>query len=152
MEKPSLYDQTTREQAFERINALSAEAKPAWGAMTAAQMMAHVTATFDVINGEKKLEGTPLIARLFKGAIKNAVLNDKPFPKSSRTHPQYIVNDERDFEQEKGRLIGALERFAAIDEKEAAAVEHPILGTLGREERSWSMYKHLDHHLQQFGV
>ncbi len=152
MEKPSLYDQKTREEILERIDALSPERSPVWGSMNPAQMMAHVTETFDVVNGEKELKGTPLVARLFKGVIKKMVLNDKPFPKGTRTHPQYLMKDEHEFEVEKGRLVEALERFAAMDETKALAVEHPMLGTLSRDERSWSMYKHLDHHLQQFGV
>ena len=116
--------------------------------MSAAQMLAHCAEIIEVANG-KPLENTPLMARLFKGMIRKMVVGDEPYPKNTRTHPQYKQTAERDFETEKTRILGALSQFK---EGEGVPREHPLFGAMRVEERGWSMYKHLDHHLTQFGV
>ena len=152
MPRTSLYNEATNQQVIERINALTPELQAKWGKMDAAQMLAHCADALEVMAGEKELGKTPFIARLLKGVIRKAVIGDKPFSKNSPTHPQYVQTEPRDLERERKRLISVINRFVAEEESVAAAREHPAFGILTREERGWSMYKHLDHHLEQFGV
>lgn len=119
--------------------------------MTAAQMLAHCAEIQDVSNG-KELRGTPFVVKLFKGMIRNMVVNEKPFPKNTKTHPQYRQTSDRDFEEEKRRLLEALDKFVNADVAQSERFEHPLFGSMTAEEKGWSMYKHLDHHLRQFGV
>jgi hypothetical protein len=149
MEMKSLYDQQVYNRVLERIEKITPETTPAWGRMNAAQMMAHCTEIIEVSDG-KPLENTPFIARLFKGYIKKMVVGPKPFPKNTKTHPQYVqTGSKKDFENEKQRLLNAL---ASMKEKEGEKTEHVLFGVLTPEEKGWSQYKHLDHHLTQFGV
>lgn len=54
-----------------------------------------------------------------------------------------------DFEKEKGPLIGMINAF----NKETMSKEpHPFFGKLTNEQWSKGLWKHTDHHLQQFGV
>ncbi|MGE3801428.1 MAG: DinB family protein [Candidatus Kapaibacterium sp.] len=152
MTKKSLYSPEVYQEVLSRIEQLTKEAQPQWGKMSVGQMLAHCSAAQEVTNGTKKLEGTPFIVKLFKGMIRNIVVNDKPYKQSLQTHPQYKQTSERDFEAERERLLESLKTFVEMDESKAAQMEHPILGRMTREERGWSMYKHLNHHLQQFGV
>ena len=115
-------------------------------------MLAHCAEAQEVANGTKKLEGAPFVAKLFKGFIRKTVVNEKPYPKGTKTHPQYLQSTERDFQREKEYLLSALKMFVKMDEAKVARVEHLLFGRMTREERGWGMYKHLDHHLKQFGV
>ncbi len=144
----SLYDHEVYNEILERINKLTPETVPQWGKMNSAQMMAHCAEVMDVANG-KPLEGTPFIVKLFKGYIKKMVVGPKPYPRNTKTHPQYIQAGAIDFEQGKQRLLDAL---ANMKEKEGVEIKHELFGVLTPEEKGWSQYKHLDHHLQQFGV
>ena len=148
MEQISLYHQQTFDQTLERINKLTPDTKPQWGKMDVAQMMAHCAEILDVSNG-KPLQNTPWVARLFKGYIKKMVIGPKPYPKNTKTHPQYLQTTPKDFEDEKRHLLKALDK---LKEMEGQAIEHTLFGVLNKEEKGWAMYKHLDHHLVQFGV
>ena len=148
MEQKSLYHQQVFDETLRRIESITPETKPQWGKMDAAQMFAHCAEIVDVANG-KPLVGTPLIARLFKGYIKKMVVGPKPYPKSTKTHPQYLQTESKKFEQEKQHLLNALHKMREL---EGEKVKHAMFGVLTTEEKGWSMYKHLDHHLQQFGV
>ncbi len=149
--KKSLYSPNVYQGCLSRIDRLMQESKPQWGSMSAAQMFAHCTEILEVTNG-KELKDTPFIVKLFKGMIRNMVVNEKPYPKNSKTHPQYRQATEKDFEVEKQRLLDALAKFVNMDKEKAENIKHPIFGKMSEEEKGWSMYKHLDHHLSQFGV
>jgi len=61
------------------------------------------------------------------------------------------VTDARDFEREKERLRGLVDRFCEGGPAGAARQTHSFLGRISGEEWGVMMYKHLDHHLRQFG-
>lgn len=149
--KISLYSPEVYRKCLARIAKLTPESKPKWGKMSVAQMLAHCAEIQDVSNG-KLLENTRFIARLFKGMIRKMVLSNKPYPKSMKTHPQYEQTSSRDFHAEKQHLLKALEGFVNADMEKVAEVEHTFLGKMTLEEKGWANYKHLDHHLIQFGV
>ncbi|MFT5234288.1 MAG: hypothetical protein ACI9UK_001735 [Candidatus Krumholzibacteriia bacterium] len=138
------------EAAFWRIETLRHDNPALWGKMNVAQMLAHCSEVQEVFNG-KELKNTPWFLKLMGGYIRKMVFNDKPFPHSTRTHSQYIVDDERDFESEKLRLVAALNSL-----KNGAPhpdnARHPLFGEMSQQEKTVASFKHLDHHLQQFGV
>ena len=145
----SLYNSEDYRAFLSRIDQLSAESEPKWGSMATAQMLAHCAEILEVSNG-KELKNTPFIARLFKGMIRKMVVNEKPYKKSTQTHPQYRQTEERDFETEKARLMAALESFVGTES--SPGHPHPLFGTMTHHEKGWSAYKHPNHHLTQFGV
>jgi hypothetical protein len=146
----NLADAATAAAFKDRIGRLEPDIRPQWGEMTAAQMMAHCTEIFDVACG-KPLEGTPWYVNLFKGMIRKMVVNDKPYPRSTRTHPQYRQTEDREFEAERVRILAAMDRFTqACQTREY--LEHPLFGPMTVEEAGRAMAKHLDHHLEQFGI
>lgn len=148
MEKKSIYDQQVFDSTLERIERLTPETSPQWGKMDAAQMMSHNTEILNVFNG-KPLLNTPFIAKLFKGMIRKMVVGEKPYPKNSKTHPQYLQTSAKDFDAEKQNLLNVLHKTR---EMEGEKTEHALFGVLNTDEKGWSLYKHLDHHLTQFGV
>jgi mRNA-degrading endonuclease YafQ of YafQ-DinJ toxin-antitoxin module len=146
-----LYDEDNYAKVIQRIASLSSDSTPEWGSMSSAQMMAHCAEILEVMNG-KPLQNTPFFIRIIKGVIRKLVVDNNPYPKNSKTHPQYKQTEEKDFLTEKKRLLNVMDEFVNESPEAANKREHPLFGPMTREERGWSMYKHLDHHLRQFGV
>ncbi|MFW6083804.1 MAG: DUF1569 domain-containing protein, partial [Gemmatimonadota bacterium] len=146
--KIDLNDSDVHEECVRRIEALGPDAAPEWGEMNVAQMLAHCVEVQKVMN-DGPLEGTPWYLRLAAPLVKRLVLSGGAFPKNVATHPQYDVGPDRDFETEKRRLLDTL---AAFRDRGRAGIDHPIFGRMTPEETGWVAYKHLDHHLRQFGV
>lgn len=133
-----------------RIESLTSDTAPLWGKMSAAQMMAHCAEVLEVAGG-REIQGTPWFIKLLKPLVRKMVLGTKSFPRNTRTHPQYLQVNEKDFTGEKARLIGSMKAFGeACSGKEM--LSHPFFGDMTVDEAGWAMYKHLDHHLGQFGV
>lgn len=151
MDQLSLYDSDTYEHVLQRIDALSHDSQPGWGTMTAAQMLSHCAEILEVSNG-KALQNSPWFVRLFKGVIRKQVVGPKPYPRSSATHPQYVISDPRDFSAEQKRLLEALDAMKVEGPDGASKTVHALFGRMTADEKGWAMYKHLDHHLSQFGV
>jgi hypothetical protein len=60
-----------------------------------------------------------------------------------------MTGNTKDFEKEKESLVNLINNFT---EKNLTVGRHPVFGKLTKENWSKAMWKHLDHHLQQFGV
>lgn len=148
MERRDLYDADAHRDIVERIERLTPDARPQWGRMTAAQMLAHCAEVQEVQMG-KELKGSPWYVKLLGPLFKGMLINERPYPRNLRTHPQYLVTDSREFEPEKARLLAALQRMQA---RGPEPFRHPIFGKMTPGERGWACYKHLDHHLTQFDV
>lgn len=147
--RKNLYDDATYEECRARIGHLRADSEPLWGTMSAAQMLAHCAEVQEVSNG-KPLVGTPWFIKLFAPLVRRAVVGDRPYARGIKTHPQYRQTTEGNFEAEMGRLLDSLQAFA--ENRGRAAVPHPLFGEMHEAEKGWASYKHLDHHLEQFGV
>jgi hypothetical protein len=151
MERQDFYDDSTYENLLSRIGRLTAETGAEWGKMTAAQMCSHCAEVAEVANG-KALVNTPWYVRLMGGLIKKMVMSEKPYPRSSKTHPQFEIETALDFEEQKTRLLEVLQAMHSAGRARVEEVRHPIFGQLTADEQGWATYKHLDHHLKQFGV
>ena len=93
------------------------------------------------------------LGRIIGGIIKPLALgNDAPMRRNSPTVKTLIVNDERDLDEERVKLIGLIDRFAAGGASACTTLPHGFFGRLTPEEWAILTYKHLDHHLRQFGV
>ena len=146
--RSNLYQADVFDACLSRLGHVTVETKPQWGVMSAAQMLAHSAEVQEVMNG-KPLEGSPWFIRLLAPLIRKAVVGSRPYPRGSRTHPQYVQREERDFDTEKARLLKALDDFRSA---RGTPVRHALFGVLTEAELGWACYKHLDHHLTQFGV
>lgn len=66
------------------------------------------------------------------------------------TIPSMVIMDTREFEVEKEKLK---QNILTLQREGLKMVQFPILfGRLTSEEWGKGIYKHLDHHLKQFGV
>jgi hypothetical protein len=93
------------------------------------------------------------LGRIFGPMVKSKVLGDeKPMGRNAPTAKSLVVADERDFETERKRLCMLIDRFAEAGPTGCTTHPHTFFGHLTPEEWATLMYKHLDHHLRQFGV
>jgi hypothetical protein len=147
----SLFNAADNQEVLDRINKLSPGTKQLWGKMTVAQMLAHAQTTLQVALGERKLKGG-LLGFLFGKIAKKKLGGDKPFKQNLPTAPSFIVKDERNFELEQEKLLDLVKRFGHTDPVEIAKRPHPFFGKMTVNEWDNLQWKHLDHHLRQFGV
>jgi hypothetical protein len=149
----NLFDATVANEVKTRLGLLGPESERRWGKMTAAQMLAHCSVSLQWAVGEVVPEKGPLPTRLIGRLIKPMVLgNDEPMRKNSPTAKSLIVADERDLGRERERLSGLIDRFAAGGAAGCTGNPHSFFGKMTPEEWAILTYKHLDHHLRQFGV
>jgi Protein of unknown function (DUF1569) len=147
----SLFDETVTKEIIERISNLSPDSLRKWGKMNVAQMLAHCNEPFQQAFGEMKLKRT-IPGILFGGFVKKKVLNDKPFKEGLPTDKEFIIKDERNFEEEKSRLIENYKKFYEGKGNNLTSDPHPFFGNMSVEEWDKLFYKHIDHHLRQFGA
>ena len=111
--------------------------------MNAAQMLAHCAVSMEMAVG---LTQPP---RRLVGRI---IIEGQPFRRNSSSDKSLIIHGDRDFEAERQRLTGLLERFQAGGPGACTRHPHSFFGALTPIEWGTFMHQHLDHHLQQFGV
>jgi hypothetical protein len=148
----NLFDAATVEEVKERIVHLRPDSERLWGRMNAAQAVAHCSGGFDLAVGDKRPPRI-LLGRIIGRMVKPKVLgNDEPMRRNSPTVKGLAVEDERDLATERARLCGLIDRFAAAGSAGCTTHPHSFFGRLTPDEWAILMYKHLDHHLRQFGV
>jgi hypothetical protein len=135
-----------------RINRLTSTTKQLWGKMSVSQMLAHCNVTYEFVYEEKHPKPNPFMKFILMAFVKNAVVNDIPYKKSLRTAPAFIMNDDKNFEDEKNRLTNFILRTQDLGEDYFDGKESRSFGKLSKSEWNNMFYKHLDHHLNQFGV
>lgn len=147
----NLFNKETYDEICNRINALSANSQRQWGKMNAAQMLAHCKEAFKVPLSDKKMPRM-LLGLLLGWAIKKKLYNEEPWKKNLPTAPNFIIKEDRDFEKEKKELMDMISAFHNGGPGNVGKFPHPMFGSFTSEQWGKSMYKHLDHHLMQFGV
>ena len=149
---PQLFDAVTATQITSRIDLLNANAQPHWGKMNVTQMMAHCSVTFENFFGERKVKRGIMSYLFGKIAKKTAFKEGKEFGKNLPTAREYKIVNAGDLQHEKTRLKNLIHRFSVLGPTMEKVSEHPFFGKLTAQEWATLAYKHLDHHLRQFGV
>jgi hypothetical protein len=150
--RKNLFEAARVREIKERLARLRPESPRQWGKMNAAQAVSHCGGGIELALGDLKPPRMP-IGRLIGWAIKPLALgNDDPIKRNAPTVPGLERSDERELEQERQRLYGLIDRFAATGAEQCTSHPHSFFGKLTPEEWAVLMYKHLDHHLRQFGA
>jgi len=148
----NLFDAATATEIKERIGRLGPGSKRQWGKMSAAQAMAHCATTMEWAVGDKN-EPRAFLGRLFGPLAKSRVLKDEaPMGRNMPTAKTLVVADERELAKESERLCALIDRFSTGGPQGCTKHAHTFFGQLTPDEWARLMFKHLDHHLRQFGV
>jgi hypothetical protein len=147
----NLFQREAVDEVIARIDSLQPSVQRQWGKMDVAQMMAHCSAALDMASG--RLNPPRLfIGRLIGPFVRPIYTNEKPLSRNSPTDPKLVVSDQRDFAHEQEQLKRCVRQFHEGGEAQCTRHPHPFFGTLSAQDWSRGMYKHLDHHLRQFGA
>lgn len=144
----SVWDAAVRKELLDRFALVKHDQKPRWGKMNAGQMVAHCTDPMRAAMGE--LKATEKWTPFRIGILRYLVIYQLPWPKGAPTAPEFIHEGNEDLERNRKQLGEALERFAAYRSKGLRA--HAAFGKLSEKDWGCLTWRHLNHHLKQFGV
>lgn len=147
----TLFDKDTHDEIGERLSTLTADTERQWGKMSAAQMMEHAARALDMASGKKPMD-QKFLGKVLSWAFKKEFFGEAPFKKNRPTGPDFVIKDEPDFELTRERLKQCIADFCALGESGTDGNVHGFFGPLTGKQWGETQYKHLDHHLRQFGV
>ena len=144
----TLRDQATIDGLAARLVGLDAGKQALWGQFNCQQMLAHVADGLRMSLGELKVQ--PKNTPLRYWPLKQLIIFWLPFPKGAPTAPELVARPAQSIDEERDSINQLMRGFRDRD-GQAPWPAHPAFGQL--DEVSWGvlMYKHIDHHLRQFG-
>lgn len=147
----NLFETSSATEIKERIERLGPDSERQWGTMTAAQMLAHCSAWMETAAG---LRNPPrsFMGRIFGKVAKKSFFGEAPVRRNLPTEKSLLMRGERDFAAEQRRLLDWVDRFSAGGPEQCTTCPHCFFGPMTPVEWASMGYKHLDHHLRQFGA
>ena len=141
---------------LDALQARLAQIKPTttrqWGKMTPHAMLCHPSDSFLAVSGERSASTAE--TWFSRTVVKYIALHTSmPWPKGVPTRPE--VDQEQggttpgDFARDHETVAELLRRFATSD---LSTARHPVFGAMTRAEWLVWGYRHVDHHLRQFGL
>ena len=146
----TMWDAASATDIRERVARLTPEHARRWGRMSVQQMVCHLSESLKMAIGE--LDVAPKRLPIRYTPLKQLIVYVAPFPRNAPTAPELtIAATPRPWPDDVATLQQLIDRFAARP-ADAAWPAHPAFGRLSR--RAWGVlaYRHIDHHLRQFGV
>ena len=149
----NVFDAKDAQEYINRINNLTPETPRKWGKMSVDQVLAHLNVAYDLTFTPEKFPKPSFIAIfLLSKFVKPKITNEIPYKQSLPTSPAFIIADERNFEEEKAKLIGNIQRVQQLGKKAFEGKENINFGKMTAQGWNNMFAKHLNHHLDQFGV
>ncbi len=147
-----IFDAAVVDEQVVRINNLSPETRPLWGKMTVDQMLAHVNVPYVMVYENTIPRPNWFMRQVLRLIVKNKVVGPAPYARNTPTAPVFKMTGTKDFASEKVKLIAYLRRVQRDGATVFGGKESASFGPLTVAEWNVMFYKHLDHHLTQFGV
>lgn len=162
--RSTLFSGSARDEIHARISQLSPERTPRWGTMPAPQMVCHVADQLRVALGDiethprrltlrlpnREVEVSPGLLRFKTG--RRLLVHWLPWPKALvGAPPEMLTTAPSEWSADIGSLHALVDRVGDKSPVEPWGV-HPIFGEVCGPEWGLLCWKHLDHHLRQFGV
>jgi hypothetical protein len=148
----TVFDSGTLEELNARLSHLQSDSERQWGKMSAPQMLAHCSRGIEMAAGDIKPPRI-FIGRIIGPIIKPIALReDEPMRRNSPTAPVLLVQDDKDFSTEKAKFCECLNQFATTGPQACTSHPHAFFGPLTPDQWGILVYKHVDHHLRQFGA
>lgn len=147
------------EEVLRRLQRLRPDSPRQWGRMTAPQMVCHLTDAFRNLLGERPVANPAGAPTLFGRTLLKWVALYAPvhWPRGKlKTRPEADQEiggtpPSGDFAVDVAGLEAAAARFLAAG-KRGPRKPHYMFGPLTEAEWCRWAYRHMDHHLRQFGV
>ena len=149
--KKTLFNKETVDNIIERVNNLQPDNKARWGEMNATEMLFHSNlCNEEIFQPILPSEKTTMKQYLLRILALYIVPNFKKGIKGDVKKETVGKIRREDFTRQKGRFIELVNRFA--EHKGELTLPHIAFGNISTKEWGMAAYKHMDHHLRQFGV
>ena len=146
----SILNESDRAAICGRVRLLSASSNARWGRMSVTGMLQHLRLSARMAVGELTVaSANKRVFQVFP--LKHLILYVFPFPKGAPTAPELYPGAAASFDEERAVVLALLERIGA-GPQDGAGPAHPLFGPLSWREWGAATYKHVDHHLKQFGA
>lgn len=147
----SIFEETTYTSVLERIEKIDETTERQWGKMSAAQMFCHCQFPLALALGRETLKKPNFLMKMVMKSFKSSMYDDKLWKQGLPTVKRFRVTDDKILVEEKSKLTALVKDFH--QEKSKTSWEpHPAFGEFTHNQWGQMQYKHLDHHLRQFGV
>jgi hypothetical protein len=121
--------------------------------MNAHQVIVHLTDPFRAALGERTAHKMPGL--FSKWPLNKFIVYLMPWPKGAPTAPEFIQGvkgtPSETFEKDKKELFRFIEKFVSV-EKEMKFQPSPVFGKITNKDWGRLMWRHVNHHLKQFGL
>ncbi|MBU4537698.1 MAG: DUF1569 domain-containing protein [Weeksellaceae bacterium] len=136
-----------------RILSIKERSERKWGKMTAAQMLRHCDRILQVGCGKIILPKIPFFVKK-AGVIAKIEMKifNNGIPRNMPTFKEVLINENCNFEKARHELLCSLDEFVKDCEKNNVVLDHVLFGQMTKYDWGFLQYKHLDHHLKQFGL
>jgi len=150
----TLANAADREEILRRFETLQPTSPHRWGSMSAHQMICHLTDVFRSSMGEKPVSPAPRI--IPRPPLRwLALWLPFPWPHGFPARPEWdqkiAGTPPTDFDHDRRELLRIFARFTAQPQT-FAWNEHAIFGPMTHAQWQRLGYRHMDHHLRQFGA
>ena len=142
----NLFNEAELKLITDRLNGLEGTEQRLWGKMTLGQMLRHCRLQLDM--ALKHVPAKDIFPSPMQWITKHTFGFMIPWPKNLVAAPEMKVTKDAEFAKERELL---LERIAQMQLQNDFG-SHPFFGKMNKEEWGKIAYKHLDHHLRQFGM
>jgi hypothetical protein len=148
MSTGSLLESSDRQPILTRLRQVRADTKAQWGQLDAPRMLCHITDQLRVALGEipSKPQHNLMSRTLLKWLVVNTGM--QPPPGKIQTAPEMLTTSPQAWDAD----LAVCEQLVARVGAGEAKAEHPAFGPLTPAEWGRLCWKHLDHHLRQFGA
>ena len=145
----SIWQDESRQQLTDRVGRLVSDRRAEWGTFTAPKMICHLADSLKMAMGDLKVASKRLPIRY--PPLKQLIIYVAPFPKGAPTAPELLARKPKAYADDLADVQALLAR-AGSARTTGTWPEHPAFGALSK--RAWGVliYRHMDHHLRQFGA
>lgn len=146
----SVFEKSIRDSLITRAGHLTENSKAQWGKMNVCQMMKHCSLADEMFLGKKQYK-RQFIGRLFGSiGLKQMLKDESPMPHNSPTLSDFKVKTvDGTFSEEKAKWMALIDEYGNFSNP---GFVHWFFGRMTEEQIGQFVYKHIDHHLRQFGV
>jgi uncharacterized protein DUF1569 len=146
----SILNEGDRAAICNRVDSLSTSSTARWGRMSVTGMLQHLRLSAQMAVGELTVASANKRAfQVFP--LKHLILYVFPFPKGAPTAPELHPDAAATLEEERAAVLTLLDRIGT-GPREGVGPAHPLFGPLSWREWGAATYKHVNHHLKQFGA
>jgi hypothetical protein len=145
---PTLLNAPDRDAILDRLRRLTPTATPRWGALTPPRLLCHLADQLRVALGDTpvKRTDTALTRTLLKLLVVYSPM--KPPPGKVQTAPEMLLSGPTSWAADLRSCEDLIARLATTP----TGAVHPTFGPLSYGGWGRLAWKHLDHHLRQFGL